>query len=71
MTSAGSSTYCYDANGNQTTRVIGADTYTLKYDADRETPPQGKPPRGSEEERQCHCGVCHVTAMWYYIVWVW
>jgi RHS repeat-associated protein len=27
-------TYQYDANGNQTTRVIGSDTYTMIYDAE-------------------------------------
>jgi RHS repeat-associated protein len=27
-------TYGYDANGNQVTRIIGADTYNLKYDAE-------------------------------------
>ncbi len=27
-------TYQYDANGNQTTRVIGSDTFTLLYDAE-------------------------------------
>ena len=26
--------YTYDANGNQTTRVIGTDTYSLTYDAE-------------------------------------
>jgi YD repeat-containing protein len=34
VTSAGSNTYSYDANGNQTTRIIGSDTYTLLYDAE-------------------------------------
>jgi len=27
-------TYQYDVNGNQTTRVIGSDTYTMLYDAE-------------------------------------
>ena len=34
VTSAGSNTYGYDANGNQTTRVIGGQTVTLGYDAE-------------------------------------
>ena len=34
VTNAGSNSYQYDANGNQTTRVIGAQTYTLGYDAE-------------------------------------
>jgi RHS repeat-associated protein len=33
-TSAGGNTYTYDANGNQITRVIGADTFNLSYDAE-------------------------------------
>jgi RHS repeat-associated protein len=33
-TSAGGNTYTYDANGNQITRVIGADTFNLAYDAE-------------------------------------
>jgi hypothetical protein len=27
--------YTYDANGNQIKRIIGADTYDLKYDAEK------------------------------------
>jgi YD repeat-containing protein len=34
MDSAGSNTYGYDDNGNQTTRVIGGQTVTLGYDAE-------------------------------------
>lgn len=34
VTNAGGNTYQYDANGNQTTRVIGSDTFTLLYDAE-------------------------------------
>jgi hypothetical protein len=34
VTSAGSNTYSYDQNGNQTTRVIGGQTVTLGYDAE-------------------------------------
>ena len=26
--------YWYDANGNQTTRIVGSDTFTLIYDAE-------------------------------------
>ena len=31
---AGGNTYGYDANGNQTTRVIGGSTFALSYDAE-------------------------------------
>jgi RHS repeat-associated protein len=34
VTSAGNNSYQYDPNGNQTTRVIGSDTFTLFYDAE-------------------------------------
>jgi len=34
VTNAGTNTYQYDANGNQTTRVIGSDTLNLIYDAE-------------------------------------
>jgi RHS repeat-associated protein len=34
VTSAGDNIYAYDANGNQTTRVIGSDTFNLIYDAE-------------------------------------
>ncbi|MBV6396861.1 MAG: hypothetical protein HFACDABA_02463 [Anaerolineales bacterium] len=34
VTSAGSNTYGYDANGNQTTRTIAGQTVTLAYDAE-------------------------------------
>jgi RHS repeat-associated protein len=34
VTSVGSNTYAYDANGNQTTRVVNGQTYTLSYDAE-------------------------------------
>jgi RHS repeat-associated protein len=34
VTSANGNTYAYDANGNQTTRHIGSDTFTLLYDAE-------------------------------------
>jgi len=34
VTNAGSNTYSYDNNGNQTTRVIGALAYNLAYDAE-------------------------------------
>ncbi|MBV6396877.1 MAG: hypothetical protein HFACDABA_02479 [Anaerolineales bacterium] len=34
VSSAGSNSYSYDANGNQTTRVIGSDTFNLTYDAE-------------------------------------
>ncbi len=34
VTDAGGNTYQYDNNGNQTTRVIGSDTYLLVYDAE-------------------------------------
>jgi len=34
VSSAGSNNYSYDANGNQITRVISADTFTLIYDAE-------------------------------------
>ncbi len=33
-TSAGGNTFTYDANGNQITRVIGADAFNLVYDAE-------------------------------------
>ncbi|MFZ5882078.1 MAG: LamG-like jellyroll fold domain-containing protein, partial [Chloroflexota bacterium] len=33
VTAHAGNTYQYDANGNQITRIIGADTYNLKYDA--------------------------------------
>lgn len=34
VTNAGGNTYQYDQNGNQTTRIIGSDTYALSYDAE-------------------------------------
>ena len=34
MVTAGSSTYCYDKNGNQVKRTIGGSAYTLSYDAE-------------------------------------
>ena len=34
VTSVGSNTYQYDQNGNQTTRIIGSDTFALIYDAE-------------------------------------
>jgi len=34
VTNAGGNSYQYDANGNQTTRVIGSDTFNLIYDAE-------------------------------------
>ena len=34
VTALAGNTYTYDANGNQITRVIGADTFNLKYDAE-------------------------------------
>ena len=34
VTGAGGNTYGYDANGSQTTRLIGGSTYTLGYDAE-------------------------------------
>jgi RHS repeat-associated protein len=34
VTDAGGNSYQYDANGNQITRIIGSDTYTLIYDAE-------------------------------------
>ena len=34
VSNAGGNSYAYDANGNQTTRVIGTDTFTLSYDAE-------------------------------------
>jgi RHS repeat-associated protein len=34
VTSAGSNSYQYDQNGNQTTRVIGSDAYNLFYDTE-------------------------------------
>ncbi|MFZ5881280.1 MAG: protein-glutamine glutaminase family protein [Chloroflexota bacterium] len=34
VTAHAGNTYQYDANGNQITRIIGADTYNLKYDAE-------------------------------------
>jgi YD repeat-containing protein len=34
VTKAGSNTYQYDANGNQTKRVVDGQTFTLSYDAE-------------------------------------
>ena len=34
VTNAGNNAYSYDSNGNQTTRVVGGQTYTLDYDAE-------------------------------------
>jgi YD repeat-containing protein len=34
VTTAGSDTFTYDANGNQTTRNVGGHSYTLSYDAE-------------------------------------
>ena len=34
MTQMGSDTYTYDANGNQVTRNVGGNSYTLSYDAE-------------------------------------
>jgi YD repeat-containing protein len=34
VTQMGSDTYTYDANGNQTQRVVGGNTYNLSYDAE-------------------------------------
>ncbi len=36
VTGAGGNSYGYDANGNQITRVIGADTFNLKYKAENQ-----------------------------------
>jgi YD repeat-containing protein len=36
VTGAGGNSYGYDANGNQTTRVIGADIFNLKYNAENQ-----------------------------------